>query len=400
MPTTHQWAFSIQREILPRTVFEVSYIGRRAYHLFGSYNANQPEVLRNGFVNEFLTVKNGGESAVINRLTSADSRLRAGETGSQLYRRLFPADFPNNAVATLANRIATQTQSGRLVTDLSGAGNFPLIPFPQYAGAYNVVDSNAFSTYHALQVQVEKRYHNGVTGQISYVWSKSLDTQSFDPSLTVVSSGATQTAGNAPFDIYNRKLNYARSDFDRRHVFQSNFLYELPFGPGKRFMNSAGPLVTRIVGGWQVAGIVRYYTGRPMTVFSGFNTFNNGVNSTVNCNGCSKDIGSLHDEGGTLFWFTPEERAKFSAPGPGELGNTGRNAFNGPPSFNMDATLIKRTRITERIGLELRGDATNLTNTPTFGLPTTTLSSTTFGRIRDVVNSSSRKIQVGAKVTF
>ncbi|MBC8168102.1 MAG: carboxypeptidase regulatory-like domain-containing protein, partial [Bryobacteraceae bacterium] len=245
MPTTHQWAFSIQREILPRTVFEVSYIGRRAYHLFGSYNANQPEVLRNGFVNEFLTVKNGGESAVINRLTSADSRLRAGETGSQLYRRLFPADFPNNAVATLANRIATQTQSGRLVTDLSGAGNFPLIPFPQYAGAYNVVDSNAFSTYHALQVQVEKRYHNGVTGQISYVWSKSLDTQSFDPSLTVVASGATQTAGNAPFDIYNRKLNYARSDFDRRHVFQSNFLYELPFGPGKRYMNSAGPLVTR-----------------------------------------------------------------------------------------------------------------------------------------------------------
>jgi len=400
MPTTHQWAFSLQREIAPKTVVEVSYIGRRAYHLFSSYNANQPEVLRNGFVNEFLTVKNGGQSTLINSLTSADSRRQTGETGSSMYRRLFPADFANNAVATLARLIATQAQGGRSVTDLSGAGAFPLIAFPQYSGGFNVVDSNGFSTYHALQTQVERRYANGLTGQFSYVWAKSLDTQSFDPSLTVVPSGASQTAGNAPFDIYNRKLNYARSDFDRTHVFQSNFLYELPFGKGKKFGSGASGVVDRIIGGWQVSGIMRYTTGRPMTLFSGFNTYNTGNSSTVNCSGCSKDIGAIRDEAGLVWWFSPEERAKFTTPGAGELGNTGRNAFSGPTFFNLDSTFIKRVKITERVGMEIRADATNVLNTPSFGFPTTTLSSTTFGRIRDTVSSSSRRIQLGAKFTF
>ncbi len=400
MPTTHQWAFSIQREIAPRTVVEASYIGRRAYHLFASYNANQPEVLRNGFVNEFLIVKNGGESEMINRLTSADSRLRPGQTGSQYYRANFLGDFNNNAVATIANRIATQTQGGRSVTELSGASPFSLIPYPQFGSGFNVFDSNAFSTYHALQLQVERRFGNGVAGQFSYVWSKSLDTQSFDPSLTAVGSGATQTAGNAPFDIYNRRDNYARSDFDRRHVFQSNFVYELPFGRGHALGGNANGVVDRIIGGWQVSGLMRYYTGRPMTLFSGFNTYNIGNNSTVNYTGTSRDLGSIHDESGLVWWFTPEERAQFSAPGAGQRGNTGRNAFSGPPSFNLDMALLKRVRLTERMGFEFRADATNITNTPTFGFPTTTLSSTLFGRIRDTVISGSRKIQLGAKFTF
>jgi hypothetical protein len=398
-PTTHQWAFSIQREILSRTVLELSYIGRRAYNLFGGYNVNQPEVFANGFVNEFNTVKAGGESALINRLTSADARLRAGETGSQLYRRLFPADFSNNAVGTLANRIATQAQNGRLVTELSGAGDFALIPYTQFLNGLNVIDSNDFSTYHGLQIQLERRLANGFSGQISYVFSKSLDTRSFDPVFTLTSAGATQTAANLPFDINNRKLNYARSDFDRTHVVQSNFLYELPFGRGKRFAVDNG-LADRLIGGWQVAGIMIISSGRPFTASSGFNTFNNGVNSTIDCNDCSRSLGGIHEQAGLVWYFRPEELAKMSAPAAGSLGNTGRNYFTGPGSFNLDASLLKRTAITERVNFELRVDVTNLTNTPTFGFPTTTFSSTTFGRIRDTVSSFSRKVQVGAKFNF
>lgn len=397
-PTTHQWAFSIQREILPRTVFEISYIGRRAYHLFGGYNINQPEVLRNGFVNEFNIMKAGGESPLINRLTSADSRLRPGETGSQLYRRLSASDIANNSVASIANQIATRVQNGRLVTDLSGAGAFALIPFPQYASGLNVIDSNDFSTYHGVQFQVEKRFSSGFAGQLSYVFSKSLDSRSFDPVFTLAGSGATQTAGNSLSDINNRKLNYARSDFDRTHVVQSNFLYELPFGAGKRMHGNGA--VNRVIGGWQVAGIVRWYSGRPFTVFSGANTFNQYIQSTVDCTGCSRTFGTLHEEGGLVWYFTPEERAKMAIPAAGSPGNTGRNFFEGPSSFNMDASLLKRTAITERVNFELRADVTNLTNTPTFGFPTTTYTSPTFGRIRDSVISSSRKLQIGAKINF
>lgn len=397
-PTTHQWSFSIQREIMANTLLDVSYIGRRAYHLLGGYNINQPEVLRNNFVREFNAVKAGGDSAFINSLTSADSRRGANESGSAMLRRLFASDFSNNAVATLANRIATQAQGGRLVTDLSGAGPFALIPYPQYAGGLNIIDSNDFSTYHSLQMQVIRRLANGFSGQVSYVWSKSLDTRSYDPSVTFFGTG--QAASSIPFDINNRHLNYARSDFDRTHVFQSYFLWELPFGRGKKFGNDSPGWLNQAIGGWEMTAVVTVQTGRPMTVFSGANTFNLGVQSTANCNGCSRNLGSVQDENGLSWYFSPEERAKFSAPAAGEMGNTGRNYFTGPGSLNLNNSLIKRFSFGETRRLELRADATNVTNTPTYGFPTLTYNSQTFGRIRDTISSASRKIQVGAKIEF
>ena len=84
----------------------------------------------------------------------------------------------------------------------------------------------------------------------------------------------------------------------------------------------------------------------------------------------------------------------------GELGNTGRNGFRSPGGYQIDASILKRTAITERVNFELRADMLNLTNTPFFGAPTATLTSTTFGRIRDTVLSFSRKIQIGAKINF
>lgn len=402
MPTTHQWALSLQREVLRKTVLEVSYIGRRAYHLLGAYNANQASIFRNGFLDAFKTVKAGGESALMNQLLAADSRLRPGETGSQMVRRLESPTLNLNSVASLASSIATRLQGGRSVTDLSGAGPFAIIPYPQFGGGMTVIDSNDFSTYHGLEVQLERRLGGGLTAQISYTLSKSLDTRSFDPTFSVVSTGSSQGAGSTPIDIYNRRLNYAPSEYDRTHVVQSNWMYELPFGKGKRFGGQLSGLLDRVVGGWEVSGFVTIYGGRPMTVFSGSNTVSQVRQTPAVCNGCSRSLGRVFDDpaNGYKFYFNDAERAKFSAPGPGEFGNTGRTYFRGPGSFDLDMALLKHVPVTERVKMELRADVTNLTNTPTFGFPTLTLTSTTFGRIRDSVSSASRKIQIGAKITF
>ena len=72
-------------------------------------------------------------------------------------------------------------------------------------------------------------------------------------------------------------MNYARSDFDRRHALQGNFIYELPFGKGKPLLGGANGVVDRIVGGWDVAGILILESGRPFTVYSGANTLTNAV---------------------------------------------------------------------------------------------------------------------------
>jgi len=108
----------------------------------------------------------------------------------------------------------------------------------------------------------------------------------------------------------------------------------------------------------------------------------------------------LDSASGLTWYFNQAERAKFSAPGAGQFGNLGRNFFLAPHYYEMDASILKRIALKERVKLEFRGDATNLTNTPSFAAPTTDITSTTFGRIRNSLSSGSRKIQLGAKLHF
>jgi hypothetical protein len=216
----------------------------------------------------------------------------------------------------------------------------------------------------------------------------------------VVATANAQSAGGTPFDIYNRKLNYAPSDFDRKHVVQTYWIWELPFGRGRRFASNASGAVQRLIGGWQVAGTGTFQSGRPMSVFSGFYTFNNVVQSFADCSGCTPTMGKAEDIDGIKWFFTAEQRNRFTNPAPGWIGNTGRNFFRGPGGWGVDMTVLKRTMITERWNLELRADMTNVFNHPNFGFPTATASSNVFGRIRDGVVSSSRKIQLGAKLNF
>jgi hypothetical protein len=198
----------------------------------------------------------------------------------------------------------------------------------------------------------------------------------------------------------NRALNYALSDFDRTHVFQGQLVWELPFGTGRRFAGSAPAALEAIVSGWQLAGQLVVESGRPMTVYSGSNTFTNVVQTPANCAGCASNLGAVHDESGVVFYFSPEDRAKFSNPDPGALSNVGRNFFRGPMFKNLNVTASKRTHIAGQQYLELRIDATNVLNKPSFGFPTSTLTSGTFGRIFSSVASSARQVQLGVKYSF
>jgi hypothetical protein len=399
-PTTHQWSFSIQREVFRNAIVEANYIGRRAYNLFGAYNANQVEWRNNGFYNALAVVNSGGESQLINQLMSVDSRRSATETGSQALRRIYSVDLRNNNWAFIAQDLSRRVVGGRGQAEAAGLSPFFFLPFPQFANGLNVIDSNDFSTYHAGQFQFLKRMSGGLEYQISYTLAKSLDTRSYDPAFTVVSTGSAQSAGGTPFDIYNRRLNYALSDFDRLHVVQTYWIWELPFGRGRRFGSSAGGALQRLIGGWQVAGMGTFQSGRPMSVFSGFYTFNNVVQSFADCNGCTRTMGKVQDIDGIKWFFTSDQRNLFTNPAPGWIGNTGRNFFRGPGGWGVDMSLLKRTMITERFNFELRADMTNVFNHPIFGFPTATVSSNTFGRIRDSVVSGSRKIQMGAKLNF
>ena len=452
-PRTHQYGVSFQREVGWNSVIEINYIGRQGRKLFGGYDANQVDITNNGFLAAFQQLQNPATRAsvitdpnfLINRLFLNDSRLQnvtvggvtRVETGSEFLLRqtgslttnatLGNVRLANGSIATNIVDAGSVAQAAFLVTQGTRTVNgvltpnftlnrdaqnqffspFFFQPYPQYVGGVNVIENNDRSRYNALEVQFSRRFNRGVGFQVSYTLAKSEDTRSYDPAFAVANRGFVQSAANTPFDLRNRDYNYAPSDFDRRHSLQGYFVTELPFGRGKRFFRDANGLVDRLVGGFEVAGILTYTSGRPFTVYSGINSVSQVVQSPVSCNGCTRDMGSIILEGGRNFIFTQEQRNMFFAPAAGELGNTGRNFFIGPKYFQLDLTLAKRIRFDESRNLELRLEAQNATNTPSFALPTGTptdvnlvISSSNFGFVGGNVNSSSRKVQLSAKFNF
>jgi hypothetical protein len=425
-PRTHQYGVSFQREVGWNSVLEVNYVGRQGRDLYGGYDVNQVDIRNNGFLAAFQQLQDPATRAsvitnpnfLINRLLAGDTRLNAGETGAQLLLRqsaggtvpLAGGGTATNIVdaGSVAAAAAFVTTGVRRVNNVNtpvfianGFSQFFFQPFPQFAGAINVLDNNDRSRYNALEVQLSRRFNNDLGFQISYTLAKSEDTRSFDPTFAIANRGSAQSTANTPFDINNRELNYARSDFDRRHAIQGYFTATLPFGRGQRFLSDANGLVDRLVGGFDFAGIVRWYSGRPFTVYSGVNTLSNVLQTPASCNGCTPDMGGIVLENGRNFFFTADQRAQFFAPAAGEFSNTGRNFFTGPSLFQLDVALGKRINFDESRNLELRIEAQNATNTPSFDvLPNAVITGTNFGFQGGTTISGSRKVQLAAKFNF
>jgi len=191
------------------------------------------------------------------------------------------------------------------------------------------------------------------------------------------------------------RRNYSRNDFDRTHTFVQSYVYELPFGQNKRWLNSG--LGSKLIGGWKANGILTLMTGTPLTITAsgaGLNTPNNtqtadqvapvqilsGINTIAN---------------GGSEWFS---RSSFANPVGARFGSSGRNIFNGPGFFNLDASLFKIFSIKERFKLEVRGEAFAVTNTPQFSNPGTTLGNADFGFVTGA--GGARSMQLGLKLDF
>ena len=410
-PEVHQWFAGFQRELWFNSVLEINYIGKKGVHLFGGYDSNQVNIRARdsrcpeNFLEAFNTVRTNttANSCLINLLFTGNVADNSGTTTFRGITAIQTTLALNNTGGSVANAAATVSQrtSGTAQLIATTIGNpFFFQRFPQFSGALNVLDSEDRSRYNGLEFILKRRLKNGFGYQVGYTFSKSKDTRSFDPTFTIVSRANNQSASSTPFDINNRQLNYAWSDFDRRHVVQATYVYELPFGRGRKFGSDMSRALDFVIGGWQLAGTFNLASGRPFTVYSGLNTFSNVNQSFANCNSCSRNLGQLVERNGTNYWFSLEAEAKFSQPLPGELGNSGRNFFISPGQFRTDASLSKKFRFTERVGFDLRVDAQNLSNTASFGLPTATQNNAFFGRIRDSVTSFARRIQFSGKLSF
>ncbi|MDI1243654.1 MAG: carboxypeptidase regulatory-like domain-containing protein [bacterium] len=428
-PEVHSWFAGFQRDVFWDSVLEVNYIGKRGTHLFGGYDANQVDIFAKdprcskNFLETFIAIKGGSTNECLtNLMFTGNPSLQSGTTTFRGIAAISttlsapPTSDPSlnvgGSVATAARVVSQQTCSASNVTaGLCTSTSQQLISrsisnpyffqrFPQFLGAMNVLDSNDYSRYNGIEVDLKRRLTGGLGYTIGYVWSVSKDTRSYDPVFTTVSRDNNQSASSTPFDLRDRNLNYSWSDFDRRHVLNATYVYELPFGKGRKWASDAPTALDWAIGGWQVAGRYNWSSGRPFTVYSGLYTVGNVTQATANCNDCPRNLGSLVERNGTNYWFSEEAEARFTQPAPGELGNTPRNYFIGPRRFQTDISISKKFRFTETLNFDLRVDAQNLTNTASFGLPTATANNSVFGQIRDNVASSARRIQFSGKLNF
>ena len=343
----YNYSFGIQKQLANQFRIEASYVGSRTFDVgvTNTYNALSKQNLSRGDVTQ------GGNT---NALT---------------------AQVPNPFQGLLP---------GTSLNSATVAAQQLLLPFPEFTGLSQQNIPVGSVWYNSLQTNIQKRYSKGFSLIGSYTFSKNIQALSFL---------------NAQDALPARTI----VPFDRTHVFTLASVYELPFGPGRMFLNKSHSLMSRLVGGWQVMGNFTWQSGVPMTVPSGVfvvgnpvladrtpaHMFNTGL---IQANGTVVNtVNSL----APAFQIQPAFTLRTSSLYFGNL----RDRW-GP---QLDMALTKSTKIKERLNLEIRADALNALNHPLWGGdPVITPTAPNFGQllINNGQSNAPRQFQLSARIVF
>jgi len=252
----------------------------------------------------------------------------------------------------------------------SGTAGEPLNILFGRTAATNVPDFES-TFYDALQVKLNRRFANGFSMTTSYAFGKSID----------------YLAGSSGLNNLNLALNKGLADWDRRHIFTYSGTYELPFGPGKKGARS-GPAKI-VAGGWQLTGLWTWESGLPLDIVTSATSLN--ANGLTNRPNLIAPVQILGHTGPGQYWFST---SSFANPAPLTFGNVGRNILAGPHLFNIDFSLVRKFRITERVNLEFDASAFNLSNTPWFDRPDVNMQDAAFGQVTTAQGNQSVKVNM------
>jgi hypothetical protein len=243
--------------------------------------------------------------------------------------------------------------------------------------------SDGNSNYNSLQVMLTQRFQHGLTFGLAYTWSKAIDVAvSGDSAFATVDQGGPQNS-------FNLAADRGPSAFDMRQRLKLSYLYELPWLKRK-------DLLGKVAGGWEIGGILTAQSGTPVNVLTGQDNSRTGMGfDRPDVAGDPNSLGSRSTAAMLAQYFNI---AAFRANALGTFGNAGRNVIVAPGYFNLDVSLDKTFRFTERHSLQVRGDSFNVTNNANFSAPNTTVTSPSFGRITSA--SSGRILQVSLKWIF
>jgi hypothetical protein len=438
-PYVHSWNIGVQRQIVKGTVIEARYLGTRGENVWRTYNINEVNVFENGFVDEFKRAQN---NLAISRAAGAGDNFANRGLPGQSPLPIFEAAFgPRGSQPALP--VASGFTNGGFVTNLdqgtagnmansiagnanyvcrlfgstfapcqrlgyNAAGPYPINfflanPFAGTQGAW-IVDDQSFTRYHALQLQVRRRYSQGLQLTTNYTLAKSTG--------DIWAENSTQEVNYRT--LRDRSLDHTTAHYDVRHVFQTYGTYDLPFGQ-KRKWGIANPILDAVIGGWTVGGTLTAQSGTPLRLTSGRQTFNQYESGVILVNGTTVEdlknaIGIYPGPGLSRYWIDP----KFIGPDgranpeylrvastPGERGEL--LMLRSKATWSLNGSLNKDFDLPGRANLRLHMTITNVFNHPIWGTPgwngDPSINSTTFGQTSGPINGA-RQMYFRTEVRF
>ena len=374
-PYSHLFDFSFTHAMHNGASLEVSYVGRFAHRQLAQEDVAMPINLKVGGTSYFTAAAQMAKMARANVAVTSVSpdpyweQEFAGLEGQDIGMGYGPLTATQNVYALFLSNLYNETYAlyqldtpGSLPNGNIGAGvSYPAFRYyhDQYSALYSW-RSIGYANFNALEV-VYRQHFGGLQADFNYTYSKSLDITS-----------QAERLGNSASTNYAQIMNtwkpnqlYGPSDFDVRHQINSNFVWDLPIGTGKRFLAGANRLTNELVGGWQTTGIVRWTSGFPFEV-------NNGAYYPTNWDiqGYASQIASIpsranhHGKLAQRFADPTAVFAAFAHALPGDSGT--RNPLRGDGYFDWDEGVNKSFALTDRTKLILRWDMFNVTNSVRF----------------------------------
>lgn len=419
-PQVQEYSFGIQREIGFNTALEIRYVGTRSTNLIRGFDLNQTIINENGFLADF----NRARSNLLTLGAAGCTAAQAASTGCQqltVFPNLVAGGLLTNGTVTGLIETGQVAQLAFIYKANNLQGNVQFVP-NQNAGVVDLLTNGSRSNYNALQVDLRRRFSQGLSLNANYTFSKSLTN----------GVGTGQTRFEPFLDINQQELEYARADFDQTHKFNLLTSYDLPFGKGRPFLNEG--IAATIFGNFNVGGILQIGSGAPITITDSNGTLNrsgrsgrqtavtnltagelrdligvfrtpNGIfyiNPTAlgrNADGSINSAAGGTGRGSNGLTSTPFQGQVFFNNTPGTTSSLGRALFNGPTTYKLDVTAIKRFIIGEKLTLQLQADFFNVFNRANFSAGQfQSINSTNFGRITSV--DDARITQLAFRINF
>ena len=415
LPYVQTWNASMGRELFWDMAVEARYVGTKGTKLQRGVDLNQVEIFSNGFLDDFLRARQNAFLALA-ATGSFNGSFNPNIPGSQplqIFPRLPAGGLLFHPVVQGILRPGAVGQLAFVYQSNDLTGGFPFNANPN-ANFADLAVNQASSIYHGGQLEVKRRFKDGLLFNANYTFSK----------VFTDASGTGQTNFDPFVDINNPGYDRQRAAFDLTHVFNANFLFELPFGRGRRF-HIENSILNHILGGWNMSSIFQWQSGQPFAIVSGRGTLNrngrsgnNRADSTLSVSEIRSLLLGMTESGGDLFFINPSNvtgadgravapdgAAPFAGqvffnPAPGYLGGLPGNAFNGPGYFNWDFLVAKKFDVTEGVDLEFRGEFFNFINNVNFNPPSTwNVNSTSFGQITSATGAP-RIVQFALKILW